>query len=140
MKFKAFFLCIIFLTSCKSFNSDIEFFEAKKYTDWFFTHKIKLFNKHYFNTNQVIRRPVLSWQLLAKLDVLGAGGNIDFSDCVFFKVPYSDSKKEGINKNGKINIASHTGSIPTIKTIFINIISKFLIQQFFFFFLTPQIQ
>ena len=65
MKFKAFFLCIIFLTSCKSFNSDIEFFEAKKYTDWFFTHKIKLFNKHYFNTNQVIRRPVLSWQLLA---------------------------------------------------------------------------
>ena len=104
MKFKAFFLCIIFLTSCKSFNSDIEFFEAKKYTDWFFTHKIKLFNKHYFNTNQVIRRPVLSWQLLAKLDVLGAGGNIDFSDCVFFKVPYSDSKKEGINENGKIKI------------------------------------
>jgi len=100
---KAFFLFIIF-TSCKSLNSDIKFFEAKKYSDWFFTHQVKIFNKHYFNTSQIIRRPVLSWQLLAKFDVLGSGGNRDFSDCIFFKVPYSDTKNEGIDEQGKIKI------------------------------------
>ena len=54
------FLAIIFnlqLISCKNLqNYELkpETFEAKKYVEWFYTHKLTLFNQHYFNQDTVV--------------------------------------------------------------------------------------
>ena len=39
-------------------------FEAKKYGDWVFTHRLAILNQHYFNKDEPILRPYLTWQLL----------------------------------------------------------------------------
>ena len=71
-----------------------EVFEAKKYVDWAFTYKLSINNQHYYNVDQPISRPSLTWQLLAKFRVLGGGGDEAYSECLFYKIPYIDKKRK----------------------------------------------
>ncbi|MBG07715.1 MAG: hypothetical protein CME68_03095 [Halobacteriovoraceae bacterium] len=77
-------------------------FEAKKYLDWAYTHKLTILNQHYFNNDRPISRPYLTWQLLAKFKVLGVGGDEAYSECLFYKVPYSDKKRKKVKVLGQI--------------------------------------
>tara|TARA_Y100001954_G_scaffold116847_1_gene126323 strand:- start:12766 stop:13797 length:1032 start_codon:yes stop_codon:yes gene_type:complete len=98
MRFSLLLIMTIFsLFSCdilkeKELASDV--FEAKKYVDWAYTHKLSIVNQHYFNVDQPISRPYLTWQLLAKFSVLGGGGDEAYSECLFYKVPYVDKKRK----------------------------------------------
>ena len=71
-----------------------EVFEAKKYVDWAFTYKLSINNQHYYNVDQPISRPSLTWQLLAKFRVLGGGGDEAYSECLFYKIPYINKKRK----------------------------------------------
>ena len=77
-------------------------FEAKKYGDWIFTHRLAILNQHYFNKDEPILRPYLTWQLLAKFRVLGGGGDEAYSECLFYKVPYLDKKGKKSKVFGQI--------------------------------------
>lgn len=84
----------------KELMTDI--FEAKKYIDWAYTHKLTIFNQHYFNNDKPITRPYLTWQLLAKFKVLGGGGDEAYSECLFYKIPYLDKKRKNVKAHGQI--------------------------------------
>jgi hypothetical protein len=111
MALKLLFLSFFFITSCENIKynkNDIKIFEATKYTDWFFTHRLKIFNKHYFNSEQAINRPVFTWQLLAQFDLIGKGGARGFTDCLFYRIPYLGKQENGTQTRGRLKVIKLT--------------------------------
>jgi hypothetical protein len=108
---KLLFLSFFLIVSCENIENnknDIKIFEATKYIDWFFSHRLKIFNKHYYNSDHVINRPVFTWQILAQFDLIGSGGASGFTDCLFYKIPYLGKKEKKTHGKGQLKVIKLT--------------------------------